>query len=77
MWVQHNRGKTVANSLASKVSGRTWTGSVPPRGSGWVRSHVATDLLIAGLKGYAPTGYREVVLTRSKNIVGFLRGTCG
>jgi len=22
---------------------RTWTGSVPPRGSGWVRSRVATE----------------------------------
>ena len=34
-------------------------GSVPPRGSGWVRSRmmVATN--------FVPTRYREVVLTRS------------
>ena len=35
--------------------------SVPPRGSGWVRSFVLTIDL-----GFAPTRYREVVLTASK-----------
>jgi hypothetical protein len=36
--------------------------SVPPRGSGWVRSL----LLRIDHEGCEPTGYREVVLTASK-----------
>jgi hypothetical protein len=38
-----------------------WTQSEPPRGSGWVRS-----LTIDSYFGFAPTRYREVVLTVSK-----------
>src|SRR5690349_19556059 len=30
--------KSVRDSFASRVSTRPWAGSVPPRGSGWVRS---------------------------------------
>src|SRR5262249_12349927 len=37
----------------------SWTGSEPPRGSGWVRRRRARDS-----KGCVPTRYREVVLTR-------------
>jgi len=39
----------------------SWTQSEPPRGSGWVRS-----LTMAVGSGFAPTRYREVVLTVSK-----------
>ena len=42
----------------------TWSGSVPPRGSGWVRSILAPQ--DQSPLGCAPTRYREVVLTRSK-----------
>src|SRR5262249_21356293 len=41
----------------------TWTGSVPPRGSGWVHAQRFW------LEPYGvPTRYREVVLTRSKHV---------
>src|SRR6185295_11255150 len=40
---------------------RAWIGSVPPRGSGWVRSSKPPIN-----RGFAPTRYREVVLTLSK-----------
>ena len=49
------------NGSASKVEDRTWAGSVPPRGSGWVCSNCDCRS-----SGYAPTRYREVVLTVSK-----------
>jgi len=41
----------------------TWKRSVPPRGSGWVRS---SETLVQS--GFAPTRYREVVLTVSKSV---------
>ena len=56
----------IVSATNLKVSTRTWTGSVPPRGSGWVRQP-CRDLLNAG----APTRYREVVLTRSTIIPEF------
>ena len=40
----------------------TWTGSEPPRGSGWVRSLSEPRAL-----DFVPTRYREVVLTLSKS----------
>src|SRR6185295_17317457 len=40
-----------------------WAQSEPPRGSGWVRSRATQD--DCRLSGYAPTRYREVVLTVS------------
>src|SRR5689334_12663895 len=52
----------VAARLRLKVSIRTWIGSVPPRGSGWVRQHLSQSL-----QGCAPTRYRKVVLTRSNS----------
>src|ERR1044071_1581162 len=44
------------------ITSLTWIGSVPPRGSGWMR-----QLSGKSPYGYAPTRYREVVLTRSKH----------
>jgi len=35
----------VAARLRLKVSIRTWIGSVPPRGSGWVRQHLCQSPL--------------------------------
>jgi len=43
-----------------------WIGSVPPRGSGWVRSHFGAERVYD-----VPTRYREVVLTRSKSSSDF------
>jgi len=46
--------------LLLKSQNLTWTQSVPPRGSGWVRS------LFGSQRVYdVPTRYREVVLTVS------------
>jgi len=59
----------VANTLSwlrLKTHNRWPIGSVPSRGSGWVRSCLAPDLITARPKGSAPTRYREVVLTRPK-----------
>jgi hypothetical protein len=48
-------------------SAPAWTGSVPPRGSGWVRSLQASVDVGKSPHGCAATRYREVVLTLSNN----------
>src|ERR1700752_5190775 len=52
------------DGFASKVRIHCWTQSVPPRGSGWVRTRSAR---FAKFAAHAPTRYREVVLTVSKS----------
>jgi hypothetical protein len=42
-----------------------WMESVPPRGSGWVRSQRRQNCL-GIIHDFVPTRYREVVLTASK-----------
>jgi len=44
-----------------------WARSVPPRGSGWVQAQRASSEPV----GFAPTRYREVVLTLSKSRFDF------
>ena len=39
--------------------------SVPPRGSGWIRSVIADGFL----RDFVPTRYREVALTPSKLVI--------
>ena len=56
--------------LCLKSQNLTWTQSVPPRGSGWVRSRCAR---FAKFAAHAPTRYREVVLTGSNSESGLLR----
>jgi hypothetical protein len=51
----------------------TWTGSEPPRGSGWVQR---SDLQLKRVYD-VPTRYREVVLTLSKHRLCFGRIFCG
>jgi c(7)-type cytochrome triheme protein len=51
----------LAEPSVSEVQIRTWTQSVPPRGSGWVRRRPQSNKA-----AHAPARYREVVLTVSK-----------
>jgi len=67
-----NASKSVMclDSFASKVRNQCWTGSVPPRGSGWVNDQHANFLLILNA-GSSPTRYREVVLTDPSSTTEF------
>jgi hypothetical protein len=53
--------QSVFYRMLLRLIGSTWNQSVPPRGSGWVRSpFLSMD------QDCVPTRYREVVLTAAK-----------